>query len=354
MKVLALTRYDRLGASSRVRTLQYLPALAAAGIEVEVQPLLSERYLRRLYAAAGRPWRQVVAGYAARLAALAGAGRHRLLWIEKELFPGLPAWAESALSGAGWPLVADYDDAVHLHYTQRQGLAGRLLGDKIGAVMRAAAVVVCGNEFLADHARAAGARDVRVLPSVVDLDRYRVAAPPAGGRFVVGWIGSPSTVAYLDRVLPALRELGAERPLQLRVVGARYAAAGVDVDCRPWSEDTEVAEIQGFDVGIMPLHDSPWERGKCGFKLIQCMACGKPVVASPVGVNSRIVTPGVNGFLAAGDDEWAEALRRLAADAKDRQALGSAARETVERGYSLQVAAPRLVAMLRDAAAARR
>jgi glycosyltransferase involved in cell wall biosynthesis len=121
------------------------------------------------------------------------------------------------------------------------------------------------------------------------------------------------------------------------------------VETRSWSEETEVKEIQGFDVGIMPLPDEPWERGKCGYKIIQYMACGKPTVASPVGVNQHIIAEGVDGFLAATPVQWVQALRTLRHDHGLRGRMGKAARRKVEREYSLQVTAPRLASLLRSA-----
>jgi glycosyltransferase involved in cell wall biosynthesis len=138
--------------------------------------------------------------------------------------------------------------------------------------------------------------------------------------------------------------------VQLRVVGAQFASSGLNVDCRPWSEESEVREIQNFDIGIMPLSDSPWERGKCGYKLIQYMACGRPVVSSPVGVNTTIVEHGVNGFLAATPDDWSRYLKVLQENPELRRRMGVKGRRKVEKNYCLAVTAPRLASLLRKAA----
>jgi glycosyltransferase involved in cell wall biosynthesis len=149
-------------------------------------------------------------------------------------------------------------------------------------------------------------------------------------------------------VTSPLKALAAECPLQLRVVGAQFASPSLDVVCAPWSEETEVSEIQRFDIGIMPLVDSPWERGKCGYKLIQYMACGLPVVASPVGVNEEIVVNGENGYLARTPDDWLTAFRMLSADAVFRRNMGAFGRLAVERKYCLQVTAPRVAKLFND------
>lgn len=342
MRVLALSRYGRLGASSRMRIYQYVPALQAMGIEVEVSPLLSDNYIKRLYAEQMTNWLGVFHDYLMRTIHLLSAKKFDLLWIEKELFPNLPAWFEQALHALNVRYVVDYDDAIFHNYDLSSHPAKRLLIDKIDKVMRHSAMVVCGNAYLAERARSAGARHVEIIPTVIDLDRYEVGGPISRDHFVIGWIGSPSTAKYLDLVAPALKVLAAEFPLRLRVIGARFSWPGLDVDCRSWAEDSEAEEIQDFDIGIMPLIDSSWERGKCGYKLIQCMACGKPVIASPVGVNREIVVDGGNGYLASMDDEWIQAFRALFLDAQDRVAMGAQGRGFVEEKYCLQVTAPRL------------
>lgn len=350
MRVLLLSRYARLGASSRLRSYQYLPLLRAEGIEVEASPLLRDNYIRRLYAGGGVNWLEVVADYAYRMRQLLAAGGFDLLWIEKELFPSLPASAERLLGAVGVPYVVDYDDAVFHVYEQSTNPLKRFLRRKIDVVMRAAALVVCGNAYLARHATAAGARRVEVVPTAIDLDRYAVVERAAREGVVVGWIGTPNTVKYLDIVLPALRELAARRRVQLRVIGAELSVPGLDVECRPWSEDTEVRNLADLDIGIMPLTDTPVERGKCGYKLIQYMGCGLPVVASPVGVNRDIVAEGVSGYLAATPERWRCVLSDLCADADKRRRMGVAGRARVEQRYCTSVTGPVLAQLFREVA----
>jgi glycosyltransferase involved in cell wall biosynthesis len=347
MNLLLLPRYGRLGSTSRLRFYQYLPHLEAHGVRVTSLPLLNDEYVRRLYAGERQSAASLARAYARRLAALLRARRFDLAWVEKEFLPWLPAFAPSLLR---IPYAADYDDAAFHRYDQHPNpLVRRLLGGKIDTVMRRAALVIAGNAYLAQHARQAGAPRVETLPTVIDTRRYGVTPPREPGSFRVGWIGAPVTVNYLRLIQPAL-----ERVIQpgtsLTLVGAADPLGGrVPLESRPWSESTEVAEIQRFDAGIMPLPDEPFERGKCGYKLIQYMGCGLPVVASPVGVNTRIVEHGVNGFLAGTQDEWVAALDALRRDPALRQRMGAAGRAKVEQEYSLETAAPRLLAMLEAA-----
>ena len=342
IRILALTRYSRLGASSRMRIYQYLPLLFECGFDVRVSPLLGDDYLKRLYAKDPINWFSLCGEYLRQVIRLLSIQSFDLIWIEKEIFPNLPAWFEQAFSSLGVDYVVDFDDAIFHNYDLSSHPIKRLLSGKIDKVMRGAALVVCGNNYLAERARDAGARQIEVIPTVIDLARYSVAEPRVHIRSVVGWMGSPSTVRYLHAVAPALRILASEFQLQLRVIGAHFSLPGLDVDCRPWSEKSEVSEIQDFDIGIMPLIDSPWEQGKCGYKLIQYMACGKPIIASAVGVNRHIVIDGMNGYLVTTIDDWVHAFRNSLSNKPRQLALGRNGRKLVEEKYQLLVTAPRL------------
>ena len=165
----------------------------------------------------------------------------------------------------------------------------------------------------------------------------------------VGWIGSPSTWAFVKPIVPLLTELMDSLNFTVKVVGAGpQTKSPPRFEFLPWSEAEEIRFIQSMDIGIMPLPDEPWARGKCGYKLIQYMACGLPVIASPVGVNSSIVDHGKNGFLATTPQEWAEAITTLARDATLRRTMGAEGRRKIERAYSLAVHGPRLAGMLHE------
>jgi glycosyltransferase involved in cell wall biosynthesis len=351
VRVLLLSRYSTLGASSRVRSYQYIPYLRERGIKVTPAPLLGDRYLERLYAGKRQNPGAIIAAYCRRIGHLARSSRFDLLWVEYELLPWLPAWAEGFLVRRAVPYVVDYDDAVfHRYELHRNPLVRSLLGKKIDEVMRQARLVTVGSEYLGERARSAGAQRVAYLPTVVDLNRYQPPSNPAGPTYTIGWIGSPITARYLHMVHDAVAEVCRNGGGKVSLVGAGQPTfAQVSVEVRPWSEATEVADLQRFDVGIMPLPDEPWERGKCGYKLIQYMACGRPVVASPVGMSKRIVEHGVNGFLANTHSEWVWALGALR-DKQLRARMGMAGRAKVERDFCVQVTVPQLSALLRSAA----
>jgi glycosyltransferase involved in cell wall biosynthesis len=361
MRLLLLTRYDVLGASSRLRSLQYIPWLEASGFSVTHMPLLSSDYLNNIYRSSGwlrgriKSLKQLQSAMIGRLAAIIEARRYDVIWVEKEVFPYLPGSFEKMLSWAGVPYVVDYDDAIFHRYDGSQSRIVRsLLGAKLEPLLRGAFAVTAGNTYLTDYARSHGAARVEYVPTVLDIERYACVPEPEGKVFRICWIGSPSTASYLPIIYPALRVLSRERPIRLVTIGAPpLMLEGVAVEQHEWSLRSEARLIEGCHVGVMPLHNTPWELGKCGYKLLQYMACGRPVVASPVGVNEALVR-GKAGFLAGNDAEWLEAFRVLAQSLDSRAVMGLAGRARVEENYTLQVMAPRISTLLTEAVASRR
>lgn len=348
MRVLALTKYGRAAASTRQRLLQFVPALAAAGFRVDVRPMLDDDYVAALATGERYPTARLLRAYPERFNALRKAQDYDLLWVYAELFPKLPAVFEALAIKAGPPVIYDADDAFfHDHELSF------LLREKLKPLIAGAAAVSAGNAYLADYARRWNA-DVHVIPTVVDTDVYTPSPRPNDGPPVIGWIGSPSTWAYVRPYLPMLADLCAGGRARFRAVGAGKGAQGdrfEGMELREWSEAGEVADVQSMDIGIMPLPDEPWSRGKCGYKLIQYMACGLPAVASPVGVNSVIVTDRQTGTLARNDHDWRIALEHLITNSAERQRMGAAGRARIVADYSLATWAPRVVDLLRSISA---
>jgi glycosyltransferase involved in cell wall biosynthesis len=352
MRVLALTRYERLGSSSRVRFYQYYPYLQARGMDIVTAPFFNDEYVRALYRGQAVSKAEALRAYSKRLSVLIKSTSFDLLWVEKELFPWVPAWMEGLLESINIPYVVDYDDAVYHRYDQnRSSIVRGLLGRKIDRVMRHAALVVVGNEYLAERAGQAGARRIEYLPSVVDVSHYRKKTGSTGSPFRIGWVGSPVTAPYLDQIRDSLETFSQEMDVHLTLIGSGDIRPfpGISTTIQAWNEEMELSIGEMFDVGIMPLVDGPFERGKCGYKLVQYMAAGLPVIASPIGVNSQMVIPGTNGYLAGSPGEWLEAFRRLANDTELRLKMGKSGRRLAEQMYNLQGTAPRLFDLLASA-----
>lgn len=353
MKVAQLTKYGKLAASTRQRFDQYGPYLRSAGFTIETHPLLDDFYLERLYSGKSAGLGYLISRYARRLQWLLTTRDVDLLWVHCELFPFLPGFFELSVKKPGVPIVFDYDDAIFHNYDLHKNfLIRKFLGRKLGATISSSRTSFCGNRYLADYA-GRFCSSVSIVPTVVDTRTYSATSREYdSGARTIGWIGTSSTwKEYMQPMMPMLAEIAAEASGRIMAVGAGSdASAHPLLDNLPWAESTEVSDIQKMDVGVMPLEDTPWARGKCGYKLIQYMACGLPVVASPVGVNAEIVEHGVNGFLAQTQDEWRAALGALLRDPDLRRRMGSAGRRKIEAEYSLKVWGPRVARLIGEAA----
>jgi glycosyltransferase involved in cell wall biosynthesis len=339
MKVLLFSRYGQLGASSRVRSFQYLPYMRKKGVSVSVSSFFSDAYISALYSG-DSIWKHVLKAYLSRVLKLFLVRKYDLIIIEKEIFPFIPAFFERCLRFFRVIYIVDYDDALFHRYDCHQSKLIRLfLGRKIDKVMQNASVVIAGNNYLAQRAKLAGSKNIQVIPTVVDTEKYTPLENFLNRKeTIIGWIGTPKTSHYLQPLLPVFKKLKKQFNVRFVAIGANKTDfSGSAVEVWSWSEESEVASLRQLDIGIMPLQDSPWERGKCGYKLIQYMACGLPVIASPVGVNSEIVEHGVNGLLADTETSWEAAITSLIASPEIRLDMGQAARDTIEKHYSLKV-----------------
>jgi len=373
MRILCLTVGPDSEPSSRFRVHQWIGPLRAQGIEVEVRPRADRAYLELGYGLRALPAPLRALRMAAqlgrvlvlRLRDLWDGRRYDAVWLQKETLPfGLAALA----SRLGLRLVFDFDDAIHLRAELAHGggdagaRALRRLADTLLRRERAlprllarCAVVLGGSPNLVAYARS-HARDVRLLPTVVDVDAYPVQPVRLTGPLTIGWIGAPPNAVYLEPLRPVFQRLARRFDLRLRLHGpSAWSCPGVAVECRPWrhyaSAADEAADLHGLDVGIMPLRDDAFAAGKCALKAIQYMAAGVPVVASPVGVNAEVLGQGACGLLASSPAEWEAALARLLEDAELRARLGRAGRRRAEERYSLRAALPGLARALEDAAA---
>jgi len=344
--ILFLTRYDRKAASSRYRFLQYIPYLEKEGFSCVISPLFDDSYLNKFVNLQRITKFEIFKYLISRILVLFTAHRFKLVVLEKELIPYAPALLERILNIIGIPYIVDYDDAIfHQYDCHPNPIVRTILKKKIAVVMRNARLVIAGNPYLANYAQQAGAKEVEVIPTVIDITKYpqdRIIKKHKV--FTIVWIGSPTTYQNVETIMPILAQISADHHNKVLLIGAgdrKINEAGIKV--QPWSETTEIADLQAAHVGIMPLSDNPWTRGKCGFKLIQYMACSLPVIASPVGVNTDIVEHGKNGYLASTNDEWIKYLNLLHQNLGKGKNMGIYGRNKVETNYCLQVTAPRIV-----------
>ena len=348
IKVLGLSLYGAQAASPRYRLMQYISGLRQNGIELEVATLLDDDYIRRTFRGKSYSLHGIFKAYLERAALLFSQNRYDIAILHLELFPFLPGFIESRLLRI--PYIYDFDDAFFLKYkSERFKRISFLLEKKFGPIVSRAAGVTAGNQYLIEYAKIWNPRTIW-MPTVVDTDRYVHTPVKRDAIFTIGWIGSPSTAVYLSELVQPLSELGGEGRVRFVVIGGPCPSIeGVDVVRVPWNEDTEVSLINTFDVGVMPLFDDEWAKGKCALKLIQYMGCGLPVVASPVGANVEVVDAGC-GFLADSAEAWRDSFRLLRDDARLRLSMGSRGRKKVETKYSLRETLPTMVNMIRDVA----
>lgn len=359
IRVLALSPIPEEGAGCRFRVSQYVPHLEANGFEVTIRPFYTREFFRLVYKRGHflKKSASFIALLARRIGVLRELSNFDVVLLYREAVPAGPPWIEQWIARRGLPIVFDFDDAIFLSNVSEANRRLAFLKDtsRPAKIIGFSSHVTVGNSFLADYVRQFTPA-VTVLPTAVDTTRF-VPRPdrdpvPASGP-VVGWIGSPTTYHYLEQLGGVLKDAASRHAFTLKVSGAGKPVHfdGVQVQDVTWSLDREVELFNTCDIGVYPLEDTDWARGKCGFKAIQFMACGVPVVAEGVGVNREIIRDGENGFLATTPAEWREKLDRLLTDPDLRARFARAGRQTIEERYSLRVTAPQLARILRDAAA---
>ncbi len=338
MRILWLTKYGHKGPSSRYRFLQYLPEFQRGGHQVEVAPLFTNQYVAQLFAGKRTGHFYLFLRTCRRIWTCLVASKFEMVWIEGELIPYSPPWFERLLIRfLPKKRFYDFDDAIwHRYPTERQ--------IKFEITLKDASAIVVGNQYLAQFVEAFNPR-VSIIPTTIDWDRYR-EVHVSGDRQIIGWIGTPNTLFYLQELAPALLILRKRIDFELRIVGAQWQYEGLNVSSRPWSLAGEIDELSQFGIGIMPLRDDPWSRGKCGLKLIQYFACGIPAVASPVGVNVPYVRLSEGGRLASTHDDWVEQLFELLSNPELRIEMGKRARTWVEANATISSQTSKLMAAL--------
>ncbi|MDD5423183.1 MAG: glycosyltransferase family 4 protein [Candidatus Omnitrophica bacterium] len=354
MKVLFIVPYPSEGASNRLRVEQFLPYLKTNGIGYTVRPFVGKEFYRILYLRHNYLKKILffILATAARLSDIFRALSHDIIFIHREAYPFGPPVFECIFRMLGKPIIYDFDDAIFLrntsginNYIERFKNPG-----KVSGIIGISSYVIAGNRYLGDFA-ARFNKNVIIIPTAIDTEIYRPTAKKSGKKgVIIGWMGSNTTRMFLHDMADVFKELSAmHEGLVFKIVGGYFHSSLKNVTNEEWSMEMETEALRSFDIGIMPMPDNEWTRGKCAFKAILYMSCGIVPVCSPVGVTTEIVEDGVNGFLARDKDEWVSKLSTLIKDAELREKIGRAARALIEKRYSVAVNAPIFIETIKSA-----
>jgi len=309
-------------AASRYRVLQYLPYLKEHGVQATVLPFQK--------------------GFFKKLKLFKSVNEYDILFIQRKRFPVL--WLKYIRKNAR-RIVYDFDDSVMYRNSKAANPESNTRVKMFKNMVNASDYVIAGNEYLQKNTTPF-THNVTIIPSPIDMSLYPLKKySEKNDNITLGWIGATGSIHYLEKMKPVFEALGKKyEDLRLKIIcNVFFDCDNITVEKKLWSEQEEVADIQSLDIGLMPLMDDPWSHGKCGLKILQCLATGVPVVCSPAGVNKEIVKNGVHGFWANTREEWIEKLEILINDPDRRERMGMEGRKRVIEHYSLEANAPRML-----------
>jgi len=357
-RILFFTTYPKLVAAPRIRVYYYLPLFKAEGINYRVINIIP-KWIYPI-SLSGNPLRKGlfyfytnIARYFKIIYVISIAAQYDVIFIRGVYFP---LRLEKILSFINPHIVFDLVDAVYL-----KGFMSNRLFEKarlhlynqsrlLPRMLSIARAVNITTPYLQNYVRRY-CSNVLVTPGPIILQKCKVYLPKKPSEIVIGWMGSPSTASYLYDLTEVFRKLQQRYKLKIKIIGAGYAYCvpeGLDITKEEWSLEKEIEQLYSFDIGIMPLPDSPWEKNKGGYKLLNYMSVGLPIVASPIGINKKLIQDRVNGFLAMNQDEWIEKLSLLINDFELRKKLGKQGWKTVQQ-YTVEEQFPKLTKILETA-----
>lgn len=354
MKILFWVPYPTEGPSNRYRIEQYFPYLKEAGYDYVLRSFWTSTSYKILYKK-GYFFKKTgyfFWGSLRRLWDIVVIYQYDLVFIHREAYPVGGAFFENILSIIGKSYIFDFDDAIFSPSVSRQNSFMERFKDtqKTRQIIKNSCCVIAGNRYLADYSLRYNA-NTRIIPTVIDTKKYPLLLTYAKKpKITIGWMGSVTTLEFLEDLKRVFVKISKEfSNVAFQVVGGYFSVEGLtNVSSKDWLIEEEIDNLRSFDIGIMPVPDNEWTRGKCGFKAILYMSAGIPCVCSPVGVNREIVRDGVNGYLAETEEEWVSKLSFLIKDASLREKIGRQARKTVEENYSVSVTVPKFLEVFRN------
>jgi len=357
LKVLFLPSATKIVAATRYRIYEYLPFLEKEGIIYKVYPINSD-FISRLSIRSSDFKQLFRMAYYSMLVAeriiravpiIFLAFRYEVIFIQRATFL---FGFERLLKAVNKNIIFDFDDAIFISDNRGNGLIDRLKGwvqnRSVARILKISKYAIVENDYIKKYALGF-CPNVEIITGPINTERNLPKnIERNNAETIIGWIGSPSTTPYLRLLDNIFKEISAKYPVIVKLIGAsKFELTGVKVVVKDWESDTEVEDLQSFDIGVMPMSDNEWTRGKVSIKLLQYMSVGIPVVCSPVGAHAQIIQDGVNGFLAYSDSEWIEKLSLLIKNPDLRKRLGDNGRFTVEKRFSVKVNAPRLLSVLK-------
>lgn len=361
MKVLFFTQSNEICAASRTRVYHYLPFLEDAGISYKVIAMVTGFMYKGAFIPSQNTLRKLVYiifsllfNYIKSFYILLLAPYYDVIFIQRVMMPKIIG---RALKRINSNIVFDFDDAIFAIESDERNLINRLRVSRnrqcLPFMLSISKIAILENEYNRRFAQQY-IKDIRIITGPIDTERYQPKNKNvSGGRsenITIGWIGSASTTMYLDSLKSVFKALFKKYKCTLKLIGAaNFDIPDINIVHIKWDLNTEVRQLCSFDIGIMPLPDDEWTRGKGGYKLLQYLAMGIPAVSTPVGINNEIIQDGVNGFLVNSEKEWIEKLSVLIENDDIRERFGSSGRRLVEERYSVKASAPRLLEVLYNA-----
>jgi glycosyltransferase involved in cell wall biosynthesis len=341
--ILFLSKYSADGASSRYRTYQFLRHFEDKGYKCTVKPFFGAVHIERINNNKRGFYPGLILAVVRRILLLFSVRKYDLVFIEKEIIPYFPSFPEYLLHLFHKKYVLDFDDAVFHNYDQSKRKIIRVLfGKKIPRILKHAAHVICGSQYLLNYCVRHNP-EASLIPTVIEKEKYSFSLQDRPD-FIIGWIGSFYTGKSLMIILPALKAFCEKHTCKIKLIGVNESVfnnfGGLPAEKIRWTAENERLELTTFDVGLAPLDDTAFNRGKCAFKIVQYMACGSTVICSPVGANAETVIHGTTGFHAAGLHDWEKYLEKLYMNREELLRLKANSRKRFEELYSLENVLP--------------